>query len=62
MKAVRTAIVLALIGVLFCLWLFVTVKWYNFIAFMLIAQPLLLLAVVVFVGVALRESKSKGVP
>jgi hypothetical protein len=61
MKAVRVAIGLAVIGVILCLWLLVRVDWYTFLAFMLLAQPLLLVAVLIFVGAVLRELRQKGV-
>jgi hypothetical protein len=57
----RTAIVLAFIGVLLCLWLLVKVTWYNFIAFMVVAQPLLILSVVIFVIAAVRGLRERGV-
>jgi hypothetical protein len=55
MNPLKLAIVVAVIGVLLCLWLLLGVSWYNFMAFMLIAQPLLLLAVLIFVIVVVRE-------
>ena len=55
MKAVRLAIALAAIGLVFCLWLLVRVDWYNFLAFMLLAQPLLLVAVLIFVVAVVKE-------
>jgi len=55
MKTVRTALVLAMIGVVLSVWLLVQVNWYNFVAFMLVAQPLLLLAMVMFVVTVVRE-------
>ena len=55
MTTLKIAIVLAAIGVLLCLWLLVQVTWYNFVAFMLVAQPLLLAAVLLFVVAFLRE-------
>jgi hypothetical protein len=61
MNAVRIAIVLAAAGVLLCLWLLVGVSWYNFLAFMLVAQPLLVVAVLVFVVVLVRDLRRKGV-
>jgi hypothetical protein len=61
MRAVQIAIVLAAVGVLLCLWMLLGVAWYNFIAFMMVAQPLLLLAIVIFVGVAVRDLRRKGV-
>jgi hypothetical protein len=60
-KVARTAIVLAFIGVLLCLWLLVQVTWYSFIAFMLIAQPLLVLSVLIFAITAVRGLKRTGV-
>jgi len=58
-KAFRVAIVLALIGIVLCLWLMVTVNWYNFVVFMMIAQPLLLLALLIFVGAVVRELQAR---
>jgi hypothetical protein len=55
MIALRIAIVLAMIGVILCLWLLVEVNWYNFVAFMMVAQPLLLLAVLIFAASVVRE-------
>ena len=55
MTAIRLAIVLAALGTLLCLWLLITVTWYNFTLFMILAQPLLLVAVLLFVGVLIRE-------
>lgn len=55
MKLLEVALVLAMIGVVLCLWLLVKVNWYNFVAFMLVAQPLLLLAVLMFAIAVLRE-------
>jgi multisubunit Na+/H+ antiporter MnhG subunit len=61
MKAVRVAIGLAVIGVILCLWLLVRVDWYTFLAFMLLAQPLLLVAALIFAAAVLRELRKKGV-
>jgi hypothetical protein len=61
MTLLKLAIVLAVIGVLLCLWLLAGVTWYNFMAFMLIAQPLLLLAVLIFAVVLIKEIRRKGV-
>lgn len=61
MKTLRTAIVLATVGVLLCLWLLVKVSWYSFVAFMMVAQPLLVVAALVFVGAILRDLRRKGV-
>jgi hypothetical protein len=61
MTLVRIAILLAAIGVVLCLWLLLQVTWYNFIAFMLIAQPLLLVAVLIFVIVAAKERSKTSV-
>lgn len=54
------AIVLAAIGLVLCIWLLVQVTWYNFVAFMLVAQPLLLAALLIFVVVAARDLKRRG--
>jgi len=56
----RMAIVLAAIGLVLCIWLLVQVTWYNFVAFMLVAQPLLLAALLIFVVVAARDLKRRG--
>jgi hypothetical protein len=57
MKTVRTALVLAMIGVVLSLWLLVEVKWYNFMVFMLVAQPLLLAAMLMFLVALVREAR-----
>jgi hypothetical protein len=60
-RAVRTAIVLAAIGLVLCLWLLAGVNWYNFSAFMLLAQPLLILALLIFVGAVVKVLRERGV-
>jgi hypothetical protein len=59
MKSVRVAIALAAVGLLLCLWLLAGVTWYNFMAFMLLAQPLLLLALVIFIAAVVREMRRR---
>lgn len=59
MKTVRAAILFALIGLVLCLWLLVRVDWYNFVAFMMVAQPLLVLGLLIFIGVVVRELKRR---
>jgi high-affinity Fe2+/Pb2+ permease len=59
MKSVRVAIALAAVGLLLCLWLLAGVTWYNFMAFMLLAQPLLLLALVIFIAAVVRELRRR---
>jgi hypothetical protein len=61
MRAIKTAMLLTAIGVALCLWLLMGVTWYNFLAFMLLAQPLLLLGTVIYVGIVLRDLRRKGV-
>ena len=61
MKTIRVAIVLAALGLLLCIWLLAGVTWYNFVAFMVLAQPLLLAALVLFVIAAARDLKRRGV-
>ena len=61
MNVARTAIVLAFIGVALCLWLLVTVTWYNFLAFMMVAQPLLVLAMLIFIVAVVRALKQRRV-
>jgi len=60
-KALRVAIVLAAIGLVLTIWLLVQVKWYNFLAFMLVAQPLLLLALVIFAAMLVKHLRQRGV-
>jgi hypothetical protein len=61
-KLLRLAIALAVVGLLLCVWLLVQVTWFNFDAFMMIAQPLLLAALVLLVIVAARDLTRRGVP
>ena len=61
MKLIRVAIGLAAVGLVLCVWLLVQVTWYNFVAFMVLAQPLLLVALVIFVIVAARDLRRRGV-
>lgn len=60
-KLLRLAIVLAVAGIVLCLWLLAGVTWYNFFLFMVIAQPLLLAAFVLFAIALLQElAQRKG--
>jgi uncharacterized protein (DUF486 family) len=59
-RTARLAIILTAIGLLLCLWLFVGVAWYNFAAFMMLAQPLLVLSLVIFVVAVAREIRRRG--
>jgi membrane protein YdbS with pleckstrin-like domain len=61
MRAIKAAMLLTAIGTAVCLWLLMGVTWYNFLAFMLLAQPLLLLGAVIYVGIVLRDLRRKGV-
>ena len=61
MRAIKTAMLLTAIGTMLCLWLLMGVTWYNFLAFMLLAQPLVLLGAAVYVGIAIRDLRRKGV-
>ena len=61
MKTIRVAIVLAALGLLLCIWLLSGVTWYNFVAFMVLAQPLLLAALVLFVIAGARDLRRRGV-
>ncbi len=61
MITLRAALVIAMIGVVLCLWLLVKVNWYNFVAFMLLAQPLLLVAVLMFLAAVVRELRQRGI-
>ena len=54
------AIGLAALGLVLCIWLLVQVSWYNFVAFMVLAQPLLLAALIIFVIVAARDLRRRG--
>ena len=60
MSLLRVAIGLAALGLVLCIWLLVQVTWYNFVAFMVLAQPLLLAALVIFVIVAARDLRRRG--
>jgi hypothetical protein len=61
-KLLRLAIVLAAAGIVLCLWLLARVAWYNFFLFMVVAQPLLLAAFVLFAIALLQElAQRKGV-
>ena len=60
MKTIMLAIVLTAVGLVACLWLLAGVTWYNFMVFMLVAQPLLLLGAVIFAVVAIRDRRRKG--
>ena len=51
---------LAAVGILLCLWMLVGVTWYNFIAFMMVAQPLLLLAIVIFARCGPEGPEAEG--
>ena len=60
-KLLRLAIVLAVAGIVLCLWLLAGVTWYNFFLFMVISQPLLLAAFVLFAIALLQElAQRKG--
>ena len=61
MRAIKTAMLLTAIGTALCLWLLTGVTWYNFLAFMLLVQPLLLLGAVIYVGIVLRDLRRKDV-
>ena len=61
MRAIKTAMLLTAIGTALCLWLLMGVTWYNFLAFMLLAQPLVVLGAAVYVGIVLRDLRRKGV-
>ena len=60
MRVARLAIVLTVIGLVLCLALLVKVTWYTFIAFMVLAQPLLLLGVVTFVAAVAWQLRRRG--
>jgi hypothetical protein len=60
-RAIKIAMLLTAIGTALCLWLLVGVTWYNFLAFMLLAQPLVLLGALIYVGIVLRDLRRKGV-
>jgi hypothetical protein len=60
-RALRLALVCAGVAVLLCLWLFVHAVWYTFVLFMLVAQPLLLAAAVLFGWTVVRDLRRKGV-
>ncbi len=61
MKLLRLAIVLGAVGIVLCLWLLARVTWYSFFLFMVVAQPLLLAAFVLFAIALLQEfGRRKG--
>lgn len=61
MRAIKIAMLLTAVGTALSLWLLMGVTWYNFLAFMLLAQPLALLGAAVYVGNMLRDLRRKGV-
>lgn len=61
MRAMKIAMLLTAIGIALCLWLLTGVTWYNFLAFMLLVQPLVLLGGVIYVVIVLRDLRRKGV-
>jgi hypothetical protein len=61
MRAIKTAMLLTAIGIALCLWLLTGVTWYNFLAFMLLVQPLLLLGALIYVSIVLRDLRRKDV-
>ena len=60
MTAIKIAMLLSGIGTALCLWLLIGVTWYNFLAFMVLAQPLVLLGAVIYVAIVLRDLRRKG--
>ena len=60
MKMARLAITLTAIGLLLCLWLFAGVAWYNFAAFMMVAKPLLVFSLLIFIVAVAREMRRRG--
>ena len=52
---VEAAIVLAIVGLVLCLWLFTGVNWVNFFFFMVLVQPLFLTAFVLFAIAIIRD-------
>ena len=59
MTLLRLSIVLAAIGFVLCIWLLAQVTWYTFVAFMVVAQPLLLTALLIFLVVAVRDLRRR---
>jgi len=60
-KLLRLAIVVAAAGIVLCLWLLARVTWYTFFLFMVVAQPLLLAAFVLFAVAILQDfARRKG--
>lgn len=60
MRVLRLALMCTGVAVLICLALFVHAVWYTFVLFMLVAQPLLVLATVLFAWTVLRDLRRKG--
>lgn len=61
MKALALALGLTAIAILICLALFIHAVWYTFVMFMLVAQPLLLVAAALFGWAVVRDLRKKGV-
>ena len=61
MRALALALGLTAIAVLICLALFIHAIWYTFVMFMLVAQPLVVVAVVLFGWAVVRDLRQKGV-
>jgi hypothetical protein len=61
MKAMKAAMLFTAIGIALCLWLLTGVTWYNFLVFMFVVQPLVLVGAVIYVAIVLRDLRRKGV-
>ena len=61
MRALAVALGLTAIAIVICLGLFIHAVWYTFVMFMLVAQPLLLVAALLFGWAVVRDLRQKGV-
>jgi hypothetical protein len=60
-KALALALGLTALAMVICLGLFIHAVWYTFVLFMLVAQPLLLVAAGLFGWAVVRDLRQKGV-
>lgn len=61
MRALTLALGLTALAIVICLGLFIHAVWYTFVLFMLVAQPLLVVAAVLFGWAVVRDLRDKGV-
>jgi len=59
MKSLQVAMGMTAIGLVLSIWLLLQVSWYNFVVFMFVAQPLVLVALVMFARSAFTSLKRR---